>query len=551
MKESLGASVSQKIFPVLLVCISLALQLLLLTGVLVEQKNAANLKQKLHAAVALENILLESCITNGAVGYNFGTHTLKYRAHDVLAKIASDFDSESYRAENLVQSLSTAQDGLKSIAVNIDQSERQRLGDTLVTYLGDKRSFFSTPSGSVETFLPWLAGGSSIGMLLMVMMASRGLVSERERPSNNNVAVSETSPAQLAIEQLSSLVTRNSKFAKSYLDRMPVGLFSVDAEGFIYSANARAISMLRGTIEAAVGKQIHSHIRLVETDKSLSMRDLVSIANEQVVQGFLIRMDDPEQTVPVEISMSEFETPQGRAYLVNLLDISERHEMEQLKKDLLSVVSHDLRTPLTSIAMFLQSLKAEDSGLQADYLGSLNQNQREAERLIRMVCELLDIAKINAGKFEIHKGPFDLNPFIDRLVLSLSRMAQEKQIKIETKVVDDFVIADEDRIYQVLENLVTNAIKFSPQDSIITIQTRTLPEGVRFEVKDCGPGIPEEKHKLIFDRFSQLSREDRTARGGTGFGLAICKLIVEQHGGRIGVDSVPGNGSTFWFVLPD
>lgn len=223
---------------------------------------------------------------------------------------------------------------------------------------------------------------------------------------------------------------------------------------------------------------------------------------------------------------------------------------EQTKAEFISMISHDLRSPLTSL-QFTFALAEKGA------FGEINEKGKErfsraeytVERLVKLINELLDIEKMEAGMLNMVTAPEELDPIVKRAVDSVAGLAEAKSVEIEVLQSALEVNVEADRIVQVLVNLISNSIKFSPENSKITVSATELPTGIKITVADQGRGIPKEKLKIIFDRFSQVEHEDATAHGGTGLGLAICKAIVEGHGGIIGVDSVEGEGSCFWFIV--
>lgn len=224
---------------------------------------------------------------------------------------------------------------------------------------------------------------------------------------------------------------------------------------------------------------------------------------------------------------------------------------EQTKAEFISMISHDLRSPLTSL-QFTFALAEKGA------FGEINEKGKErfskaeftVERLVKLINELLDIEKMEAGMLNMVLSTESLDAIVRRGVDSVSGLADKKSIELDAPPSGLSVNAEADRIVQVLVNLLSNAIKFSPENSKIVVAAADLPTGVKVTVCDQGRGIPKDKLKEVFDRFAQVERDDATTHGGTGLGLAICKAIVEGHGGMIGVDSDEGSGSRFWFILP-
>ncbi len=234
-------------------------------------------------------------------------------------------------------------------------------------------------------------------------------------------------------------------------------------------------------------------------------------------------------------------------------DISERKIAEKRLQEFHSVLSHELRAPLTSIGGSLRLIEGGMTGdVTEDTLEIVRVARTSSDRLVRLTNDLLDVKKIEAGMNELKKVELDPEVVIKLAANGLIGIAHDAgvSISIETKRVSP-VLADHDRLIQVLTNLISNAVKFSPQGGTVTVTASEVERAcVRFSVTDCGPGIPEDQLSKLFVKFCQLQSPTVGQKSGTGLGLAISKAIVEEHGGRIGVNSRPGSGSTFWFELP-
>lgn len=231
-------------------------------------------------------------------------------------------------------------------------------------------------------------------------------------------------------------------------------------------------------------------------------------------------------------------------------DISSRKEMERIKQDFMAMISHDLRSPLTSMQSLLMLLQMNAYG-ELDDTGHLRitHTEQDIERVIRLINDLLDMEKMESGKFELTLKDASIARVVDRSINSVIALAERQDLTIDAMVDDLRVSCDEERLVQVVVNLLSNAIKFSQKAGTVRVQASLESGNVKVSVSDDGVGISAENMERLFSRYSQL--EDGRKRGGTGLGLAICKAIVEAHGGTIGVDSKEGKGSTFWFCLPN
>lgn len=227
-------------------------------------------------------------------------------------------------------------------------------------------------------------------------------------------------------------------------------------------------------------------------------------------------------------------------------------ELDRMKDGFVSSVSHELRTPLTSIRGYVDLIIDGDAGPltpeQEDFLGIVDRN---ADRLLRLVADLLFVAQVDAGKLEISPASLDLNAVIDECITAARPHAEAREITVEFDHASlPAVAADRQRIEQVLDNLISNAVKFTPPGGHVVVAAAFAEDKVVIEVRDNGIGIPEVEQARLFERFFRSSTSSDQAIRGTGLGLSIVKAIVEAHGGTVTCTSALGEGTTFVVALP-
>lgn len=227
-------------------------------------------------------------------------------------------------------------------------------------------------------------------------------------------------------------------------------------------------------------------------------------------------------------------------------------EADQYKDDFLAVLSHELRTPLNFITGFGSILEDELSGplnpTQREQVGKILQG---ADRMTRLVNDLLELTRLRAGAFTLHPSESELDPLIHSVVAHFTPLAQERELVLAVESCPQLRLSmDVERIHTVIYNLVDNAVKFSRPGGLVTIRSEANPTGVRVEVTDTGPGIAPAHQELLFEPFRQLDMSSTRPAGGTGVGLTIARALIQAHGGTMGITSHLDAGSTFWFQLP-
>lgn len=335
------------------------------------------------------------------------------------------------------------------------------------------------------------------------------------------------------------------------VESMPVGLVITNKSGTIQMVNPTTVKMFDYAEDELKGEPLQmlfSDSQGATEDEF--MREITGRATGRIYETQAQRKAG--QILPVQLSLTAFQAIDGECYLAVILDITERKEIERLKQEFVAMISHDLRTPLTAIQIFLNMLTRGAYGAVSETgMKKADMADRNAVRLINLVNDLLDIEKLESGQLDLHCQATTLHGAIERSVESVRAFAEQHGVTIETaQISDGEIFADSDRLVQVLVNLLGNAVKFSPAGTAVAVSCREDPEFLEVQIIDHGRGVPAHLKQTIFERFKQVDIKDATEKKGSGLGLAICRAIVEQHGGKIGVDSEEGLGSTFWFRLP-
>ncbi len=373
--------------------------------------------------------------------------------------------------------------------------------------------------------------------------------------------------AALESLELTTQRLRAQAFVQHVLESVPVGIFSLDCHG--------ALSFINGTAEFMLGRPRDEVLNL---DYFQAFRREVSDQVRQVI-GRLDRHEDPgeeelefggsgETHFVLGMSGTRLVLPDsgehaGYVFVVRDLEatreVSRLRELDAMKDDLISLVSHELRTPLASIMAYAEALLMEDMvDTEEERREYLEVIRGEGERLGRLINDVLDLTKMQAGKLEYHFEEHDLAEVVKHAINVESALADKKGVTIKQEFGEDVppIRVDRDRIIQVACNLLSNAIKYTPEGGSITVFSETIqPEGsgtacVEVRVVDTGQGIPAGQIHKVWSRFEQVE-STRHHTGGTGLGMPICRQIIEEgHGGQIWLTSEVGVGTTVYFRLP-
>lgn len=299
--------------------------------------------------------------------------------------------------------------------------------------------------------------------------------------------------------------------------------------------------------------------------------DYVTVIKNEAVQDLLKRALDESSELQEEISLPLSEADEEeRIYQVQTAiargedqsmigvvaifnDITEIRSIERMKTAFVSTVSHELRTPLTSIKGFISTLLQDvDNFYDADTVHEFYTIiDQECDRLTRLISDLLNVSRIEAGRaLDLNPTPVNIPSIVDKVVATQKSYTSRHEFVVELDPEIPTIVADSDKVDQILTNLVSNSIKYAPEGGTITVTGRPTNGIVRMAVIDQGMGIPKEHLDKVFDRFHRIDNRDTRKVGGTGIGLYLVKHLVEAHGGKIWVESEVGKGSSFIFELP-
>lgn len=337
----------------------------------------------------------------------------------------------------------------------------------------------------------------------------------------------------------------------SVLSNMSEGVIATNRRGQIDIVNNMAQQMLGKENKKIVHENI---LKILDIQKTHNLRELIE-RKEDILINYDV--DDVYAVLRASFSIIQSESGYISGVVCVLRDVTEEQKIEEQRKQFVSNVSHELRTPLTSMRSYIEALI--DGAWRDEELAPrfLEVAQSETDRMIRMIQDLLHLSRIDSGKSELNKELIDLGALFMQVLnrfemLLASEEYSDNNYRLENYLIDEavFVDIDPDRITQVLDNIMNNAIKYSPDGGTITSRMLVTENEVVISIKDEGMGIPAEDLEFIFHRFYRVDRARSRAMGGTGLGLAISREVIEQHDGRIWVKSVEGEGTTFFIALP-
>lgn len=343
---------------------------------------------------------------------------------------------------------------------------------------------------------------------------------------------------------------------KAVLNTVLDGIITIDTQGIVHTFNPAAERIFGYAAKEVIGRNVNTlmpkkysehHDSYLSNYLQTGNAKVIGIGRE--VEG--MRKDG--STFPLELAVSKMTINNKQMFTGIVRDITERKRLDEMKKEFISTVSHELRTPLTSIRGALGLVLGKFAEQLPDKaMKMLLMAERNSKRLTLLINDILDLEKIESGNLTFEYENIDLVNLVNHAIEDNEGFAQKHhvQLKFKSSLNQALVYADQHRIQQVLANLISNAVKYTPENGLVEVVVDKPELNYRVKVCDHGPGIPEEFRKRIFSRFAQADSSDTREKGGTGLGLSISKAIIERHTGSIDYKSDVGKGSTFYFELP-
>ena len=400
----------------------------------------------------------------------------------------------------------------------------------------------------------------SLDESLSIIVAELNL-SDEERRNVTGMVLSQINQELEGRVQKATQSLRNEKLlvenkelrTGSVLESSAEGVVVVDANGNILMMNTAAENIFGGKLADLSGKPISG---INQENQLLALSDEITTPSDKLVSGTVNLRGKEDDVRVLRHSSAVIKNKSGDIVGSTMvpLEVTKLREYDRMQKEFIANVTHELRSPLTSISAALQMLNADLPDLSKEHKTFLNTAVRNAQRLNSIISDILDFSKLQAGRLTVHPQPCDPAVIVAEAVAAMHPWAKSKNVTLASSGGPGgmYVLADSSRTVQVLVNLISNAIKFTPDggkiDVSLGLATHNNAECVRFEVKDTGPGIAREDQARIFERFVQIAAGEKV--GGTGLGLPITKALAVMQQGSIELESDLGKGSSFKVFLP-
>ncbi|MBO6359249.1 cell wall metabolism sensor histidine kinase WalK [Enterococcus casseliflavus] len=353
------------------------------------------------------------------------------------------------------------------------------------------------------------------------------------------------------IEETQEAMESERNRLDSVLTHMTDGVVATDRRGKVITINEMAMSLLNVSNEEAIGQSI---LTLLEIDEEYTLRKLLENPEDMLLERPSNDLTGTNIILRIDFSMIRRESGFISGLVAVMHDVTEQEKNEQERREFVSNVSHELRTPLTSMRSYIEALSEgawKDPEIAPNFL---KVTLDETDRMIRMINDLLSLSRMDSGNSQLQLEYINFNEMVnfvlDRFDMMVTNESKKYLIRREFTKRELWLEVDTDKMIQVIDNIMNNAIKYSPDGGIITVKLMETHNNIVLSINDQGLGIPKKDLAKIFDRFYRVDKARARQQGGTGLGLAISREVIKAHGGAIWAESRENRGSTFYIMLP-
>lgn len=404
-------------------------------------------------------------------------------------------------------------------------------------------------------YLPLMSKDGAIGIMMLLQIGDVRNFSAEE------ITLAETVASQLAVALKNAQLFRHVSEEKGRIEALVNssgdGILMTDKKFQIILTNVVVNRLLQIEAEKFHGKTLvdfidaqKDNLKEFDTVKEHIYR-MMSASEQPLVEE--MTLISPPKVLKIIGNPVRAEEKDVIGHMIALHDITQEKQLEQMREDFISMIVHDLKNPLAGVIGFSEIMlgKSRKQGLN-DFERHLTNILHQANTMHDMVNNILEVHKMEDGSMEIEKEIADFDDIIVNAIRQVDMTARQKDIEIRTDVPEDFptIFVDQSKIVRLFANILSNAVKYTPEGGVITIHTKIQQDTILTSISDNGQGIPPEYLDKIFDRFSQVNRKQQGKAASVGLGLYFCKLVIEAHGGKIWAESDYGKGSTFFFTLP-
>ena len=398
--------------------------------------------------------------------------------------------------------------------------------------------------------------------LALALFLTKGITTRLQRVSENTYRLASGMPLHRVMRgsdeiarldqvfhKMANEIKEASRKERAIVENARDLICTIDTQGRFLAANQAAEAFFGIEPQDLLGKHFIDLVVGSDTNKALDYLEKLKQSDNHNAAPLEIEMRSSSGAT-VETLWSAHWAEEENSFFCVIHDMTDRRKAEKLKQEVMAMITHDLRTPLSTINNVLDFFENGTYGtFDAKGRNYVLMAKRNADRMVALINDLLDIEKIKSGMMQLEIDAVSLNRCFSNCQAASLGLAEEMSVKLDFEPTDITVAADEQRLDRVLSNLVANALKYSPKGGTVKVTAIQQRNSVAVRVEDQGPGIPPDMIEAVFERFQQVGGSSKS-KGGSGLGLTICKAIVEMHGGKIWVES-RGQGSSFIFTLPN